>query len=84
MAKVLLNMKSPASRAHDCSWHIAIFFCNAKFGGYGGIADIDQAAPIQHPILRAKHESVVLRNVALNRSRPRRIGGKILIFRNYS
>jgi hypothetical protein len=36
-------------------WHITIFFCNAKFGGYRGTAEIDQAAPIRHPILRAKH-----------------------------
>jgi hypothetical protein len=64
-------------------WHIAIFFCNAKFGGYRGIADIDQAAPIQHPILRAKH--------AIRRPPERRfesiqttsvIGEKLLLFRN--
>jgi hypothetical protein len=32
--------------AHVSSWHIASFRCDADFGRYRGIADIDQAAPI--------------------------------------
>jgi hypothetical protein len=39
---------------HVVSRHLAIFFCNAKFGRYRGTADVDQAAPIQHPIMQAK------------------------------
>jgi hypothetical protein len=34
---------------------LGTFFCNAKFGRYRGMADIDPAAPIQHPTLQAKH-----------------------------
>jgi len=29
-----------------CLWRIASFRCDAEFGRYRGIADIDQAAPI--------------------------------------
>jgi hypothetical protein len=30
-----------------CLWHIASFRCDAEFGRYRGIADIDENAPIK-------------------------------------
>jgi hypothetical protein len=35
-----------AAIAHSRLWHIASSRCAAEFGRYRGIADIDQAAPI--------------------------------------
>jgi hypothetical protein len=44
---LLLVVVGVVAGAHGGSWHIASFRCVAELGCYRGIADIDQAAPIQ-------------------------------------
>jgi len=42
----LVASRISSQRSYAGFWHIASFRCDAEFGRYRAIADIDQAAPI--------------------------------------